>query len=150
MKVVIDTNVLISSTEDDLSSSKKIVDEVIAGKIQVYLSDQTMRENKLLLSKIVPNPQQKRFLEDYFAQIQYVRPVRRISVCHDDSEDNKFFEVADTANAEYIISNDRHLLDVGEFEGIKVVKPDEFWYEYRVCSGDSTEWRDEMKSILGM
>ena len=55
-----------------------------------------------------------------------VIPKRKVNVVKDDSDDNKFIEAALEGNADYIISQDRHLLDIKEFEGIKMVTPKEF------------------------
>ena len=49
-----------------------------------------------------------------------VRPERRIEISRD-SKDNKFLEAAVSGKADYIISEDKDLLDLKEFEGIKIV-----------------------------
>ncbi|MBU3924295.1 MAG: hypothetical protein KJ592_05235 [Nanoarchaeota archaeon] len=36
------------------------------------------------------------------------------------------FECAVEGGVDYIISNDKHLLKVVEFEGIKIIRPEEF------------------------
>jgi putative PIN family toxin of toxin-antitoxin system len=55
---------------------------------------------------------------------EVVEPSKRLSVCRD-PDDDKFFECALEAGAEYIVSEDRDILDVGEFEGIKTITADE-------------------------
>ena len=82
VKVIIDTNILIGSTWDEMSHSKLIVDEVIKGNIECFATNPTIRENKLLLGKAVPNPEQKKFLEDFFAQVREVRPRERVHIVH--------------------------------------------------------------------
>jgi uncharacterized protein len=147
MKVVIDTNILIGSTWDEYSHSKQIIDEVISGNIEVFATNATIRENKLLLKKAVPSQQQKEFLEDYFARIQEVRPRQRLQVVKDDPEDDKFFEAALEAGAEYIITNDHHLLDIYRYKEIKVARPSDFWLEYQ--SGDDSTARQHMLDLMG-
>ncbi len=56
---------------------------------------------------------------------EIVEPTEAITVCRD-PKDDKFFECAVTAGADYIVSEDRDILDVGEFEGIKTVTADQF------------------------
>jgi predicted nucleic acid-binding protein len=46
-------------------------------------------------------------------------------VIKDDPEDNKFLEVAIDGNADFIISQDKHLLNLKEFQGIRIIKPEE-------------------------
>ena len=147
MKVVIDTNILIGSTWDEFSHSKLIIDEVIAGNIEVYATNATIRENKLLIKQAVPSQKQKEFLEDYFARIQEVRPRQRLQIVKDDPEDDKFFEAALEAKAEYIITNDHHLLDIDKYEGIKVARPSDFWFEYQAT--DDNAARQNMLELMG-
>ena len=40
-----------------------------------------------------------------------------------DVDDNKFIETALLSNCDFIISGDRHLLELKQYEGIKIVKP---------------------------
>jgi len=48
-----------------------------------------------------------------------------LSVCRDAS-DNKFFEAALAGAAEYIVSEDRDILDITEYSGIKTIAAYEF------------------------
>jgi uncharacterized protein len=41
-------------------------------------------------------------------------------------EDNKFIEIAISGNADYIISQDKHLLEIKEYKEIKIITPEEF------------------------
>ena len=44
----------------------------------------------------------------------------------DDPDDNKFIEAALEGKAEYIVTQDNHLLKIKEFKGIKIISPEEF------------------------
>ena len=44
----------------------------------------------------------------------------------EDPDDNKILECAKAGLVDYIVTNDYHLLKIGVFEKIKIVKPDEF------------------------
>jgi putative PIN family toxin of toxin-antitoxin system len=52
-----------------------------------------------------------------------VVPSRRITVIREDPADNMFLECAVEAQADYIISGDRHLRRLGIFEGIEILSP---------------------------
>ena len=52
--------------------------------------------------------------------------MRKIDIIKDDAEDNKVLECALSANAEYIMTYDKHLLNISEYKGIKIMKPDDF------------------------
>jgi putative PIN family toxin of toxin-antitoxin system len=57
-------------------------------------------------------------------QAEVVEPSKRLSVCRD-PDDDKFFECAVEGRAQYIVSEDRDILDVGVYEGIKTITADE-------------------------
>ena len=128
MKVVIDTNVFVSgifwkgisnriiiawrARKFDLVNSLMNVEELI--KIlkffKIDMSDEHIKE---WVNLIVENS----IIVDVAGKIKIVK---------DDPTDDKFIETALNGNADYIISQDRHLLDIKEFEGIKIVTPKEF------------------------
>ena len=49
-----------------------------------------------------------------------------LEVVSNDPDDDKFIECALLARASLVVSGDRHLLDLQEYEGIHVVSPAEF------------------------
>ena len=56
-----------------------------------------------------------------------VEPQIRVSVIKGKDDDNRILECAVTADAQFIISGDkRHLLPLKQYQGIKIVSPDEF------------------------
>ncbi len=55
-----------------------------------------------------------------------VEPSEKLDIVKEDSDDNKFLEAAITGNAGYVITQDKHLLKIKEFQGIKIVKPEQF------------------------
>jgi hypothetical protein len=56
-------------------------------------------------------------------RVVLVIPSRRIAVIREDPADNMFLECAAEAEADYIISGDRHLLRLGIFEGTPILSP---------------------------
>lgn len=56
---------------------------------------------------------------------EVVTPAVSLSVCHDPNDD-KFFECAMAGEASYIVSEDKDVLTVGEYQGIKTVSAAEF------------------------
>ena len=49
-----------------------------------------------------------------------------IGVIQADPTDNKYLACALEGEAEYIVSGDRHLLDVGQYQGIKIMNAQAF------------------------
>jgi len=65
-------------------------------------------------------------IEDLVAFSTMVTPTRKINVVLEDPTDDKFIECAVEGESDYIITNDKHLLKIKEFEGIKIIIPYEF------------------------
>ena len=55
-----------------------------------------------------------------------VKPTERLSVVLEDPDDNIFLEAAVAGEAGYLVSQDKHLLKIKEFRGIRIMKPEEF------------------------
>jgi uncharacterized protein len=147
MKVVIDTNILIDAWKDDFSYQRRIIDEVLAGNIEAFASHKIWREYNLILNRLVNDQKHYDFMNDFIGRVEMVEPRMRVQVVQYDREDNKFFNCALEAEAEYIISNDMDLREVGEYRGVKVATPEDFWNKYK--AGDESEWKNWMKGILG-
>ena len=127
MRVVLDTNVFISgihwtgSSEKvlrawmkkdfELISSLPIIDELIRilmnFKVPLDSEDISWWESLILEKSII------------------VVPTVKVDVVTD-PDDNKFVEAALEGKAKYIVSQDKHLLVLKEYRGIKVFHPDDF------------------------
>jgi putative PIN family toxin of toxin-antitoxin system len=56
-------------------------------------------------------------------EAEVVEPTKELSVCGD-PHDDKFFECVVEGRAQYIVSEDRDILDVGEYEGVRTIAAD--------------------------
>lgn len=63
----------------------------------------------------------------------FVEPEESITSVEDDPDDDKFLEAAVAGTVDYIVSGDRHLLDLESFRGIEIVDPRTF---YEILSAD--------------
>ncbi len=150
MKVVIDTNIFMDAWSDNFSYARKIVDAVISGELEAVASHKIWREYQLILDRLVNDERHYELANRFFSAVRMVDVRRRVSVVKYDRDDNKFFACAEEAGAEYIISNDMHLIEVGEYNGIKALKPKDFWLEYeKNGKGESDDWKNWMKGIMG-
>jgi putative PIN family toxin of toxin-antitoxin system len=130
MKIVLDTNVLINGFKDEYSYEKKIIDAVVAGEIEAYANRQTLGENRLISSHLIDNDEYQNRLNDLFAQINWVQNLRNIHIVSD-PEDNKILESAVEAGADYLITSDNALLDIGKYQNVRIVTPAQFWVKYK-------------------
>ncbi|MBW3000564.1 putative toxin-antitoxin system toxin component, PIN family [Candidatus Woesearchaeota archaeon] len=55
-----------------------------------------------------------------------VEPAEKVCLVKDDPKDNMFLEAAIAGKADYIVSQDKHLLKLKKIRGIKIIKPNEF------------------------
>jgi hypothetical protein len=128
MNIVLDTNVLINALQDRNSYAMKILDLAKKSDISFFASPKVLKEYELIISREVKNEKDEQELMVFLSKVKVENPSVSVSVVKYDPEDDKFINIAISANAKYIISNDSHLLEIMEYEGIKIVKPDEFLY----------------------
>ncbi len=128
LKVVIDTNVFISGIfwkgnycsqiinvwsdkKFFLVTSMETLEEFIGilKKFRIKLADENIMawKNRVLINSII------------------VKPLFQLNI-YSDLTDNKFIEAACEGQAEYIVTQDKDLLNIEEYQGIKIIKPEEF------------------------
>lgn len=120
---MLDTNILVSSVFWS-GASYKIVKLITKRKIESYTSIVILNElRRVLKSKIkynLPEAKVQEIIESIRMHSVLVYPKKKISIAKD-PKDNKFIECAMAANADYIISGDKHLLEVGRYKNIRIV-----------------------------
>jgi putative PIN family toxin of toxin-antitoxin system len=128
MKVVIDTNVFVSSFFG--GNPRRIIDLWKEEKITLYLSKDILDEYIEVLQRIgLRNEDEIQELLSLFAKgfnILFTTKTPKIKVVKDDPDDDKFIECAISLKAEAIITGDKAVEAVGEYMGIKIVTPQQF------------------------
>mgnify|MGYP006294584567 CR=1 FL=1 len=133
LKVVLDTNIIVSATIDKKSIPNEVLRLWQNGKIKVILSPAIIEEMWHVLFR--PNLQKyikytDLEIKDLLLELQesaiLVNPTVKIKVVKKDPSDDKFIAAATTARADYIVSGDQHLLQLGAYNEIKIVSPKEF------------------------
>lgn len=130
MKIVLDTNVIIDGIKDDYSYEKQIIDAVRGGEIEAFANHQTLRENKLIMRRLIENPEYESEINNLFSQINQVVNRKQINIVRD-PEDNKILESAVEADADYLITRDNDLLSLEKFQNVEIVTPSQFWVRYK-------------------
>lgn len=130
MKVVIDTNVFISSFFKHSINPRKIIDLWKIGKLDVCLTKEIIGEYLEVLMRLglAGEPELQEFIRIFERKenILYFNMVQKIDLEIDDSDDLKFIECTVAGKANYIISGDKHLLNLKEYDGIQIISPSEF------------------------
>jgi len=100
---------------------------VRAGKIQLIVSPAILAElSSVLTSKFSWDDEDIREALMAIGRIGvFVKPAHRLRILADDA-DNRVLECALEGDADFIISGDHHLLDLGEFRGIPILRASDF------------------------
>ena len=128
MKIVIDTNIFVSSFLWK-GNPRKIIDRVINRINRLYVSDEILFEIKkvMLRKKFKLN---EHTVDDYINTIKYfsikVFPKNKIENISRDKDDDKFLKCGIEGNVDYIITGDIHLLELKKYENIKIMKPKDY------------------------
>ncbi|MFA7707949.1 MAG: putative toxin-antitoxin system toxin component, PIN family [Candidatus Pacearchaeota archaeon] len=127
MKIVVDTNFLVSATQWDYSVSYKLLQKLIRNNTEIFTTKEILEEfTKVLTRDFLYNEEDtQNILNKVLQFLTIVIPINKIEVVKDDADDNKIIECAIESGAEYILSYDNHLLNLKEYQGIKIIKPEE-------------------------
>ena len=133
MKVVLDTNIWLSGIFWQ-GNPYKIIKLAEQRKIEIIISRDIIEEIIEVLNR---DSRFQRFIENRKASISdlikttlyiatLIETKTKIHVIKEDPDDDKILEAAVDGKADYIISGDRHLLDLSQFNEIKIIKAKEF------------------------
>ena len=130
MRVVVDTNVFISSLLNTKGNPRKVIDLWRLEKITLCISKEILAEYFAVLRRFGMSEEPEggelvQLFQKRYNQV-FLTSVPTILAISEDPADNKFIECAAAADAKYIISGDRHLLNLKVFRGIRILPPTEF------------------------
>jgi hypothetical protein len=133
MKVVIDTNIFVSSFFG--GNPRRIIDLWKKGKINLCLSKDILDEYVDVLQRVgLKEEEEIEELLSLFAKgfnIVFTTRTPKIKAVKDDPDDDKFIECAVALKAEAIITGDKALKTMGEYMGIKILNPQQFLKYYK-------------------
>ncbi len=133
MKVVLDTNVVVSRFISPTGVPSRLIDRWSGGGFDLLVSEPVLMEYQQALTYSHVSK-----LHGYtdLEIANWVREVREASlatvptetlrVVKSDPKDDKFLECALSGGADYIVSGDKHLVSLGEYQGIRILSPAEF------------------------
>lgn len=134
LRVVLDTNIFVSGLLSKTGLPAKILDAWRAGQYLVITSPPIVAEIRHVLE--TPRMRKKYFITsgDIEQLIILLEKDALIVPGHtdvknaipDDPSDEMFLACAMDAAADYIVSGDRHLLDISEYKGIPIITVNEF------------------------
>jgi len=131
-RVVFDTNIYISALLF-AGIPRKLLHMADVGAFQLIISKQILAEFRgVLRIKFDYETEQLDIMENLLLSISLVvEPKKKINRIIVDPTDNRILECAVEGNADYIVSGDKHLLQLENYHSIKIISPAEYFRD--VC-----------------
>jgi len=125
IRLVLDTNVLVSALISTRSNPARLLDA--AGKnYSLFISKEILSELEGVISRDKFGFSSEKIdsaIEAILSFSEVVNPEIKLDVVKSDPDDNKILECAIACGASYIVSGDKHLLNLKEYENIKIISP---------------------------
>ena len=128
MKIVLDTNVLISALIRD-GKPRHLLSEILRRQ-ELVISREILEEVAIVaaeerIKRYVGGRDIAGFLRDISSAARIVRVRSRFSVVKEDPDDDIILRTAFDGKARYIVSGDAHLLDMRNFHRIRIIAVEE-------------------------
>lgn len=136
MKIVLDTNQLISAILTPDGKPAMILDEVLAGTLTLVISSKIIQEAE----KVISYPKLAKLLKKKGVSLEKIKALLdklrvigvmthdslHLDIIHADPSDNMILACAVEGEADFIISGDHHLTDLKTYQSIRIVDPATF------------------------
>ncbi|MCC6167944.1 MAG: putative toxin-antitoxin system toxin component, PIN family [Caldilineaceae bacterium] len=133
MRVVFDTNVFVSALLAPQGIPSQLFQLWEVHLFDILVSEASLEE----LARVLRYPKiRKRLrvsdaeLDDYVrllrAKVVVVAPQERVEAVTDDASDNVYLEIALAGKADCVVTGDRHLLQLEQYQGILILTPADF------------------------
>lgn len=131
MKIVVDTNVLISGVFFG-GFPRKILSSIVGRKMTACATAEIINEYEEIVQEMIDRKQghiNRAILAPLISAMEIIEPVSHIKICRD-PDDDKFLECAKDSHALYIVSGDKDLLVIKEYGQIQIVTAKDFCEKY--------------------
>ena len=127
IRVVLDTNIFVSAIVFG-GKPRRIIDSVALNTISLVMAEEMVTEMRRIVVDKFPD-----FLRDLHKVEKLIESdaiwvklgLVGVSASRD-PDDDKFIEAALMGEAQYIVSGDKDLLDLRNYEGVQIMSPAEF------------------------
>lgn len=132
-KVVFDTNVYISAFLTKNGRAEDAYLLAVRKQFQLYTSVPIITEmaSKFRVKFLWDDEAIKKAVRHVSSVATVVRPMVRLGILHDEP-DNRILECAKAAEADFVVTGDKHLLSLKEIEGCRIVTIAEFLRGFRI------------------
>lgn len=131
MKIVIDTNVLVSGVFFG-GFPREILSAVVGQKIIACATAEIINEYEEIVQEMINRKQghiNRAILSPLIKAMEIIESVTHVEICRD-PDDNKFLECAKDSHALYIVSGDKDLLVIEQFGNVQIVTAKDFYEQY--------------------
>jgi uncharacterized protein len=131
MRIVADTNVIVSALVFG-GVPRQILELADTGRCELFFSEAIQTEVRRVLAEKFSwdATTLQKVLPVLWCIGEMVVPRNKVRAVADDPDDDRILECALAANADFIVSGDRHLLRLGRYKSIVVVSPRQFVETY--------------------
>jgi len=134
LKAVIDTNILVSAVLSKNGTPAKILEVWRKRSFLLAINEAAMQEAQRVLNDLgstgkynLPSNEISELLQLLRKEAQFVPgQITVAGIIPQDTTDENFLSIALEANADVIISGDKHLLNLGKFKNIPILTPRQF------------------------
>lgn len=136
-KIIIDTNVLVSALIQKSYPYFVVSGVFLDRNIEWCISEEVLKEyhNVLKRDKFSKYPGFTSRAENVLASIEEIAtffiPKTRLALIND-PEDNRFIELAEESNADFIITGNTADFTFNSYKETKIVSPKEYWEHFRI------------------
>jgi len=132
-RAVYDTTILVSGIVATMDPIALVINAVISGQVELVISPyileelrRTLTSKQYFLDRITEEEREK-YLSSLDAVATLITPYREISGIVTDPNDDPIIDLAISARVEYLVTGDKRILAVGEYEGAKMLTAREFY-----------------------
>ncbi len=133
LKAVLDANIIVSATIATKGNPARILDFWREDKFELIITPAILEEMwQVILRPVIQK--HRRITEDEAVELLFeiqqdattISPILDLKIIKQDPTDDKYIIAAIEGKADYIVSGDKHLLELGSYENIKIISPKEF------------------------
>ncbi len=126
LRVVIDTNLIMSAMLSDRGAAAKLIDWLTGEEdyFQLLLSEPIWHEYITVASWLVPESRQDertRIFDTLYHHAEWIDPTHRLNACPDE-DDNRFLECAVEGHASYLVTKNIRHFPHKSYEHVNIVK----------------------------
>lgn len=133
LRTVYDTTILASGIVATKDPIALIINAVTSGQVELVISPyileelrRTLTSKQYFLDRITEEEREK-YLSGLDVVATLIAPYRETSGIVTDPNDDPIIDLAISAHVEFLVTGDKRILAVGEYEGVKMITAREFY-----------------------